>query len=281
MISLAAFTAAQLASALGCTPQAIRQRLEGIPGQKQVTLTGLALAWPFETLPVAMRADLKAIADARRYPDARALLSAPTPAWTPKVPFLQTALAAQAKAAKLQAVMAPALAALSKGGCDVAEIQAKSLAEFEKQFGYTPSARHWQRLLCRTRDRAGVLSDWHRIELYLDDRAGRPAPPSILTRELHQPLQDALETLENKAEPTLKNRAFVCHKAFLLLKKSNHSTPKDGIAGFLKTVSWISSSPPCPRFPKLQKPCGACLNLSWFAGVTTADRWPACSTNAL
>jgi hypothetical protein len=99
MISLAAFTAAQLASALGCTPQAIRQRLEGIPGQKQVTLTGLALAWPFETLPVAMRADLKAIADARRYPDARALLSAPTPAWTPKVPFLQTALAAQAKAA--------------------------------------------------------------------------------------------------------------------------------------------------------------------------------------
>jgi hypothetical protein len=58
---LITFPASQLAQALGCTAQAVRQRLASVQPSSQVTLNGnLAKAWALEALPASLQADLEA-----------------------------------------------------------------------------------------------------------------------------------------------------------------------------------------------------------------------------
>jgi len=215
--ALQVFTASAIADALGCSPQAMRQRLEGIHGEKRIVQGGPALAWPIAALPAAMQTDLNAKADLRGFRSTFHMLAKSGAAWQAKIPLADAAPAAVEKAAKLQRALAPALAHLDDPAPNAAASETAGLAEFQKQFGYTITARHWRRLLHRTLERDAGARAWHRLELFLDDDAGRVAPASrarILARELHAPLSDALDTLENKQHPTADDRAFLFHEAF-------------------------------------------------------------------
>jgi hypothetical protein len=233
-----AFTAAQLAAAVNCSAQAIRQRLDGIPGQTRIVQGGPALAWPFPSLPAEMQTDLEAAALARGFRSAAQMLDQAAPTWQPKVPASEAAPAAVEKAVKLRAALAPALARLDDPAPRPAEFQAAALDEYRKEFGHEISARHWRRLFGRTLDRDAGARAWHRLELYLDDSAGRPAPASranIIAREAHKPLDDALATVENKERPTAEDRAFLFHQAFTHFEQLQEQHPEKSERRLLKT----------------------------------------------
>ncbi len=227
MTAAPAFTAGQIADALNCSPQAVRQRLDGIPGQTRIVQGGPALAWPVQALPGPVQTELEANADARGYRSPLQLLAHTAAGWQPKIPLAEAAPSAVEKAVKLKAALAPALARLDDPAPDRAESEELALAEYLKQFGHAITGRHWRRLFHRTLERDGGARAWHRLELFLDDDAGRRVPAnraSIIARELHAPLADALDTLENKAKPTADDRAFLFHQSFThfeaLLEKS-------------------------------------------------------------
>ena len=250
------FTAAQVADALACTPQAVRQHLEGVPGQTTLADNSrAALAWPMEALPAPIQADLETAATARGYRSALHLLQNPAPAWQPRAPLSEIAPQWIERAVKLRAALAPALARLDdpavgrQSGATAAESEKLALDEYRRQFGHTITPRHLRRLLERTLQRDAGARAWHRLELYLDNAAGRPAAASrasIITREVHKPLADALETLENKLHPSADDRAFLFHEAFTHFENLLADAPDKSARRLLKTslIDYLFSAIP-------------------------------------
>jgi hypothetical protein len=211
------FTAGQIADALGCTPQAVRQRLEGIPGETRIVQGGPALAWSIPALPAPLQTDLEAKADARGYRNPLQMLARADAAWQPNIPLAEIAPVWIERAVKLKAALAPALTRLDDPAPNRAESEKLALDEYRRQFGHAISSRHWRRLFHRTLERDAGARAWHRIELYLDDAARRPAAASrasVAARAVHKPLDDIFAPLECLQHPTEDDRAFLFHEAF-------------------------------------------------------------------
>ncbi len=165
-----AFTAGKIADALRCTPQAIRKRLEFLPGQTILADNGReSLAWPFTALPASIQAELALNAERRGYRSPIHLLAAPTPPWQPRAPLAEIGQEWITKAVKLRAALAPALARLDdpalarQSEATAAEFEKAALQEYWRQFGHAISARHWRRLFHRTLERDAGARAWHRL----------------------------------------------------------------------------------------------------------------------
>ena len=270
-----AFTAGQIADALGCTPQAIRKRLEFLPGQTILADNGHEnLAWPFTALPAPVQAELALNAERRGYRDPIHLLKSPAPPWQPRVPLSEIGQEWVAKAVKLRAALAPALARLDdpalarQSEATAAEFEKAALQEYWRQFGQAISARHWRRLFHRTLERDAGARAWHRLELYLDDAAGRRVPASlgsIAARAVHKPLDDVIAALENLQNPTDDDRAFLFHEAFTHFETQLAEAPDKPTRRLLKTslIDYLFAA--VPGLSKSAKSLRAVFETKWRA----------------
>jgi len=182
----AAFSAAQIAAAMGITPQAVRKALLGTPAVGSRIIGGNeATVWAIARLPEALRSRLLQEARRRGFRDAEAMLSEPLKQWEPPLPLREVAETDIEHATKLRKALLPWLLQQHDPNVASAEMEAQGVTDYARVFGHTITPRYWRELFMRTLRRDGGAENWGRLEIYL--------PLKLSAKE--QPARPVLEAL--------------------------------------------------------------------------------------
>ena len=208
-----AFTAAQLAGALGKTPQVIRRQLRGVRIGTCIVNGRESAAWTLAALPLPLRRSLDAAARQRGYRDAETMLAARAERAQPETALSQIADVEIERGNKLRAALLPSLLGQNDGALTAAEFEARGLADYAKAFGHTITARHWRSLFSRTLQRDAGAENWNRLEIYVRDKPALkkvPAQPlPEVLQEQFQELSAFIDACRNPAAPTeIERRAI-------------------------------------------------------------------------
>lgn len=203
------YPASAIAAALGLSKRAVLCALADFPptGTARTGNGGgiIAQAWCPASLPAPWQTQLADAARTRGFRDAAHLLSEPSPRWSPPVPLAEVSQASLDKAARLQRALRPMLERGHDPALSEAEFEARAVDAYRREFGHVISARHWRRLFKRTIERAGGAEDWTRLEIFLDENAGRRRAPAAAaataTMDFHD-LSLLLAAFKNPARPT-------------------------------------------------------------------------------
>ncbi len=184
------FTAAQIASALGKTPQAVRRLL------RKVKLAGVrivagneAAAWAVEQLPAPLRERLAEKATEQRCIGCtenqriEMLLSLPHQPWRPQIPLDQVCDADIQRASKLREALAPWLNEQHDPALHGAELERRGVEDYRRVFGNRITARYWRKLFTRTLRRDNGAESWKRLEIYLAERLKQKSAPATIASE--------------------------------------------------------------------------------------------------
>jgi hypothetical protein len=176
-------------------------------------------AWTLSDLPGSIRGELVSIAHRRGYRDELHLLSAPDEPWQPAFPLSKARQDFVDKAVKLRGALEWPVAHKDDASISPGDFERAGVAAYQKEFGYSITARHWRRLFRRTVDRDRGQGNWSRLEVYMDDNSCQasesPTPEDRALIALHQDaLGDALKMLESKTAPTADDRKFLFSAAF-------------------------------------------------------------------
>ncbi|HTR40119.1 MAG TPA: Mu transposase C-terminal domain-containing protein [Pseudomonadales bacterium] len=173
------FTAAQIAAAIGVTPQRVRQRLRGItPAGKKFICGNETAAFALDDLPASLREQLEDVARRQNFSNAAALLSTPRAKWEPALPMDKIAEENIQAAAKLRDAFRPWLIQRDDLSLNGAEMEAAGVEDYRRIFGNRITTRYWRELFMRTIRRDNGAEEWNRIEIYLPDRLKRKALPA-------------------------------------------------------------------------------------------------------
>lgn len=190
-----AFTAAQMAACLDCSPQAIRKKLRGTKTAGVRIVNGKeAATWAALELPQEMICRLDAMAVQRGFRNAEAMLAAPPKEWQPALPLDQIADGEIERANKLRAALLPALTRQHDYDGSAAEFEAEGLKAYAKTFGHVITPRHWRALFKRTLQRDGGAEIYNRLELYLSDQ---PHPKNPVPKIVSPSLPEEFAGIEN------------------------------------------------------------------------------------
>ena len=213
-----AFTAQQIARAMGASRQAVAKGLERTAPAALVVSGKPVAAWSFDSLPIDWQLEVTRRGVKRGFENGQTFLAShPMIPWTAPLPWGQVSGREQAKAVKLQKALARALELRGDPEATAGQVEQAGLEDYRAEFNYPISARHWCRLLCRTIERDGGEENWQRVELYLDDRAFVTAAPRrevVRAEYQHRELEDALTALENRQAPTAEDRKFLWDAVF-------------------------------------------------------------------
>lgn len=165
-------TAAEMAAALGVSPQAIRKQLRSAPATGKRAVAGnIADTWGLPDLPAGLRSRLECLARSRGYPTVDEMFVGHFKAWTPPVPPGEISDETWTEADKKKRALLRSLRCrfvTSQG-----DFERDGVADYEKVFGHKISTRHFRGLIARTVERDGWLENWERLELYLPARPER------------------------------------------------------------------------------------------------------------
>lgn len=165
------YTATELSAALGLTSRAIRKRLMDAPAAVRMVTGKPVDAWPLAALPAEWQTKLAELCERGGYRSAHHLVTQPGEQWPAPLPLGECAPAAVEKAMKLRTALAGALA--RRNDMTGPELATLGLSDYQKTFGHGITVQHWWGLLHRTLKRAGAQEEFHRLELYLDERPAR------------------------------------------------------------------------------------------------------------
>jgi len=177
------FSAAQIARALGKSPQAVRRAMDGITPDLRI-VNGVEVAtWSLAQLPERVRVTLEETAKQGQYRSAEAMLCDPPKRWEPAVPLNQIAEKDIVSAGKLRAALKPWLLPRHEVNLSTAELEAKGVADYVRVFNNRITGRYWRKLLARTLQRDRGAEDWNRLEIYLPDKPALKEQPSRVVSE--------------------------------------------------------------------------------------------------
>jgi len=183
-------TAAEMAAALGVSPQAIRKQLRSAPTTGKRAVAGnVADTWGLPDLPAALRSRLEHLARSRGYPTAGEMFAGGFKAWQPPIPLAEISCESLTEADKVKRALLPSLRrrfVTSQG-----EFERDGVADYEKIFGRKISTRHFRGLIKRTVERDGGLENWERLALYLPAKPKRKRE-SIESKEQFPGLVDTI-----------------------------------------------------------------------------------------
>ena len=191
--SACAFTASQLAAALGKTPQAVRKQIQGVAATGSRVISGnIAEAWHIGALPSELQSKLREIAQERGYPGISEMFNGFASAWSPALSISEISESELQKAHHLRQALLPSL---QKSGVatDKTEFEKAGVQDYRKAFGHPITRRHFRQLLSRTLERDSGLKQFDRLVLYV---AERPARGEEQTDEQFPELQAAMTTLD-------------------------------------------------------------------------------------
>jgi hypothetical protein len=217
------FTASQIALALGRKRQAIARALEAVPPSGEKIIAGnVAKAWAFPALPSRLQSELNEAAARRGFRGAEAMLASEEHPFAVEFekklracPLNQVRAEFVSRALKLRdALAAPLAQQHTLSNVDLTEL---GLREFSRVFGYSISAKHWNRLFDRTMFRDNGAEQFHRAELYLDDAAFQKpiAKVALAAKQCdHTPLKESLADLFSKEKLAADEREQLWECAF-------------------------------------------------------------------
>jgi hypothetical protein len=251
------WTAAQIARALKKPRQGVQRALAHVtPDCDSASGSDSARAWRLACLPAHLVSQLEAEARRRGYQDAAALLAAPIALWQPPLPLSEVRPEFVERAARLRDALAQPLAwqhELARGA-----LTDLGLTEFSRVFGYTISAKQWNRIFDRTLERASGCESLQRLDIYVDDAAFvRPAPSSSASKRqhLHRELDEVLDGLENRTTPTPDDRQWLFDTVFAHFKKllADRADKEERRAVKNSLLHYLLSAIPCPGLAKTPK----------------------------
>jgi hypothetical protein len=230
MVQAAKFTIAQIAHALGKTRQAVRSSLANMPPSGAVIVQGVeAAAWTVATLSERLRVQLADTAARRGFRDITSLLEARCTPWASPIDPQRVQQKFMDRAVLLREAMAAPLARHNE--LTAGELAALGVAEFCRVFDRESlSAKQWKRLYDRTVLRDGGAENWQRLEIYLDDAAFQKAAslPKAARKVvfLHRELDETINNLENKQNPTADDRKWLFDVTFAHYERLVGSHPE-------------------------------------------------------
>jgi hypothetical protein len=165
-----AYTAAQIAQALGSSRRGVRRALAGVPAQVRLLDGQETKCWRLDQLPACWRERMEAAAAGNGYNSVAGLLTSTDAKWEPVLSLRDCAESASQRALKLRDALATPLTLRNDRTVSRTELEAIGLRDYQAVFRHKVTARHWWRLFERTLERAGAGDDFHRLELYLDEQ---------------------------------------------------------------------------------------------------------------
>ena len=233
--NLNGYTAAQLALALRVNKRSVLKALAETPATGTAIVRGNAAPiWPLAALPDRLRTDLRAMAaktqeTVAQYVDGLVKLAEQgiTP-WQPPLALSEIAEDCLADATKLRAALLPTLQRHESNSLSVAERERLGLADYQRAFGHTITARYWRGLIARTLQHAGSAREFQRLELYLSDHpkpkinAARLLPHETGLNELRQ----TIESFTAPAAPSAAEKAFLWSQTFELVAGAQSKTER-------------------------------------------------------
>jgi hypothetical protein len=203
-----AFTAAQLAAALGKTPQMIRKALRGIqPAGLRIVAGNVAAAWTVEQLPALLRENLAAEATKQHCRTIETLLSMPRRPWQPPIPLDKISDADIQHATKLREVLKPWLIRQRDPHLRGEERAICGVEDYRRIFGNRITTRYWRELFMRTIRRDNGAEAWDRLEIYVPDRLREKNPaPKTVPRALAEDFAELESFIAGCANPHAPNQ---------------------------------------------------------------------------
>ena len=184
------FTAAQIAAALGKTPQAVRKQLRDVrPAGVRILAGNEAAAWTVDQLPGPLRERLaiEAVRKNCKGDDlsqrVETLLSMPRQQWRPAIPMDQINDKDIQTATKLRDALKPFLVEQRDPNLSAEEWKQRGLDNYQRIFGNRITLRYWDEVLTRTQRRDNGAEEWNRLEIYLPDRLKRKDTPAAVVSE--------------------------------------------------------------------------------------------------
>ena len=177
--SIARYTAARIAGALGISAPAIRKALRGAKAASAVVRGQQTAVWSVDALPLEMQRRLSVIATADGRRGIHDLLSIPPERFQPSVPIADLPQCIVDKASRMLVAIAPVLE--NAEGTSFSEM-AKNVSA---RLALDPTAsmlapRTLRRIIARIVDRDAGLREFRRLELYAEEFA--PSTSNTLKR---------------------------------------------------------------------------------------------------
>jgi hypothetical protein len=212
------FTAARIASTLGCSARAVRRALERKEASTARLVSGnVADAWFFDSLPETMQKRLEHLARKKGYRNADHLLSDPPKRYTSPTPIQQLAATITTRAANLRNALKPSLLRFHEQALTIRQLTPEGLKDFYRIFGYAIHERHWRRLFQRAIQRDAGEQQWDRLDLYVEEQTA-PVRPLQATRIDVKSMETLLlqhsREMANLADPTAREKALLWQIAF-------------------------------------------------------------------
>jgi hypothetical protein len=208
------FTAAQIAAALGNTPQSVRKQMRDLPPSGVRIIAGNEAAiWTVELLPAPLRERLAAEATRQHCRTIEAMLALPRQQWQPSIPLGKISDADIQAATKLRDALKPWLIQQHDPNLSTAELESRGVEDYRRIFGNRITSRYWRALFTRTLRRDNGAEEWNRLEIYLSDRLKqKDAPASVVSEALaadFAELESFIVGCTNPHAPNAAERAAV------------------------------------------------------------------------
>jgi hypothetical protein len=202
------FTAAQIAAALGKTPQAVRKSLRDVrPAGVRIVGGNEAAAWTAEQLPTPLRERLADEATRQRCRTIEALLAMPRQQWQPPIPLDKISDSDIQIAKKLRDALKPWLIQQHDPNLPTSELESRGVEDYRRAFGNRITPRYWRELFMRTLRRDNGAEEWNRLEIYLPDRLKQKnAPAAIVSKALAEDFADVESFVAACANPHAPNK---------------------------------------------------------------------------
>lgn len=208
------FTPAEIARALGCTPQNIRQRLSSIDRDGEKLSAGnLANAWCIESLPPSLLRELEARASRKGFPTVYLLLQNTPATFTPATPLNHAAAAEIEAAQKLQSALSPCWRLPENAS--ISELARAAAPAYRAAFGYSVSDRHLRELITRTIARDGGNQNFAPLAIYLSERPRKKEAQQIrpcARATAITALDEAFSVVADRAKPSATDVAYCWRK---------------------------------------------------------------------
>jgi hypothetical protein len=179
-----AFTAAQIAAAVGRTARSVRRQLEStLPASTKIVNGNETVVFTLGNLPGNLRVQIEDAARRANCRNVEALLNAPRQKWEPSLTLDKIADEQVQAATKLREALRPWLVGQHDSNLSRAEIEARGVEDYRRIFGNGITTRYWRELFMRTVRRDNGFEEWNRLEIYLPDRLKQKETPATIIAE--------------------------------------------------------------------------------------------------
>ena len=180
-----AFTAAQLATALGMKRQSVQWHLRGITNTSVRIVAGQeAAAWTVEQLPAPLRERMEKEATRQHCRNVESyLLANQRQRYQPAIALEKLHADSIQDATKMREAFQPSLIGQHDLSVSAAEFEARGVETYGRVFGHSITPRYWRELFMRTIQRDNGFEEWNRLEIYLPDQLKQKDVPAAIVSE--------------------------------------------------------------------------------------------------